>query len=698
MTDISICSLNDSFSNYNLYPEVDRIQINNIDENIKDYPIRCAICYRIPKFYCDFEKDYFFTHCDKQHKNEYHSFESFLENTNKDIKSFLCYECKNVDNSKNSFCNNCNLSLCLDCQKKHEKETNHDNFVDMNKIDTFCSNHNEAYEYYDSINKTNVCQKCIIQNEKKNNFLKTSKFINYKETLNDYIRKVKENIMTWNNISALANEWLKDVIEKMNVFIHSINNYIILQQKIIFYLNNENNFEKFENNFNVFFNYEIINNEYIDKYIKDIQCNLNKNYKINGDFQTKSNFFINLLNKFLVKENKIELKKKLFLKKEAKINQSIVYTNKDNNNLRIENMLENKYELKSKVKCLIPFKEKELIILGFDTGKIKVFEEHKKEREENYYLVKKLTIKAFENEIKNICELDNNLIVASDIKNNLKLIQINNNFSSYSIIQSLNEIKDNINIIVNLPIFSYYKNRHLFCIGYDDHISIYKSNKMPKNLKPPAIGYHDKPEEYSIVQPSFISTDNESLSFREFNQEKIINNKPLTFELIINKELNTLIGCISEVNEKFIVATCPEIHSIKVFDMHNEFKEYINIPNINSSFGKNTMCVSDDRSKLLVGCLDGISIISMSNLKKTNEIHLRQNILSLDFYNEDSIVCISLKEEEIFAKQYMFKKNYKQISKLSQKKIYSKNEVNWIKVIKDKIFYLDETNKVHFYQ
>ena len=132
--------------------------------------------------------------------------------------------------------------------------------------------------------------------------------------------------------------------------------------------------------------------------------------------------------------------------------------------------------------------------------------------------------------------------------------------------------------------------------------------------------------------------------------------------------------------------------------MHNEFKEYINIPNINSSFGKNTMCVSDDRSKLLVGCLDGISIISMSNLKKTNEIHLRQNILSLDFYNEDSIVCISLKEEEIFAKQYMFKKNYKQISKLSQKKIYSKNEVNWIKVIKDKIFYLDETNKVHFYQ
>ena len=132
--------------------------------------------------------------------------------------------------------------------------------------------------------------------------------------------------------------------------------------------------------------------------------------------------------------------------------------------------------------------------------------------------------------------------------------------------------------------------------------------------------------------------------------------------------------------------------------MHNRFEEYINIPTINSCEGKNTICISDDRSKLLVGCIDGISVISMNNLKKINEIHLKQSILSLDFCNEDCIICVSLKEGEIFAKQYVFKKNYKQIAKLSQKKIYSKNDVNWIKVIKDKIFYLDDTNKVHFYQ
>ena len=39
---------------------------------------------------------------------------------------------------------------------------------------------------------------------------------------------------------------------------------------------------------------------------------------------------------------------------------------------------------------------------------------------------------------------------------------------------------------------------------------------MPKNLKPPAIGYHDKPEEYSIVQPSFIYNDNEIVIIDEF--------------------------------------------------------------------------------------------------------------------------------------------------------------------------------------
>ena len=700
MTEISIGSLNDSFTIRNFSPEIKRIQIKNIDEIIKDYPIRCATCWRIPKFYGDFEKDYFFTQCDKQHKNEYYSFESFFENTNKDFDSLLCYECKNenVDNSKFYFCNKCNLSLCLDCQKKHEQDTSHYNFIEINKIDTFCANHNEAYQYYDSIDKLNLCKKCIAQNEQKNNFLKTSKFINYKETLNYHIIKIKENIKIWNNISSLANEWLKDIIEKLNIFINSINNYIILQQKIIFYLSDKNNFEKYENNFNVFFNYEIINNDYIDKYIKDINNNLNKNYNNNDDFFSKSNFFINLLNKFLKKDNKIELKRKFVLKKEKKVNQRINYLDENNNNLRIENMIENKYELKSKVNCLIPFKEKQFIILGFDTGKIKIFEEYKKERENNFNLVIKLTIKDFENPIKNICELDNDLIIASDIKNNLKIIQINNNFSSYYVIQNLDEIKKNINNIESLPIFSYYKNRHYFCIGYDEHISIYKSNKMPKNLKPPAIGYHDKPEEYSIVQPSFIYNDNENLCFKEFNQKNENNNKSLTFEIINTKELNTLIGCISEVNEKFFATTCPKINSIKFFDMHNDFKEYINIPTINSCIGKKSICISNDRSILLVGCIDGISVISMKSLKKINEIHLRQSILSLDFLNEDCIVCISLKEEESFTKQYLFKKDYKQITKLSQKKIYSKNEVNLIKVIKEKIFYLDDTNIVHFYQ
>ena len=359
-------------------------------------------------------------------------------------------------------------------------------------------------------------------------------------------------------------------------------------------------------------------------------------------------------------------------------------------------MIENKYEFKSKVNCLIPFKEKQFIILGFDTGKIKIFKENKNEREEGNNLIKMLTIQAFEKEIKNICEIDNDLIVVTDIENNLKIIQINNDFSSYNVIHNLNESKDNTNIIVNFPIFSYYKNRHYFCIGYDEQISIYKSNKMPKNLKPPGIGYHDKPEEYSIVQPSFISNLNESLSFEEFKNEN--NNISITFELINNKKLNTQIGCISEVNEKFIVATCPKINSIKFFDMHNKFKEYINIPNINPNIGKDTISITYDRSKLLVGCLDGICIISLSNLKKINEIHLKQSILSLDFLYDDCIVCMSLKEKEIFEKQYLFKKNYKQIAKLSQKKIYSKNEVNWIKVIRDKIFYLDDTNKVHFYQ
>lgn len=222
---------------------------------------------------------------------------------------------------------------------------------------------------------------------------------------------------------------------------------------------------------------------------------------------------------------------------------------------------------------------------------------------------------------------------------------------------------------------------------------------MPKTLEPPGIGYHDSPEMYSIVQPSFLY-ENSNDDIKEYNNQKFIEHKNelLVFNLENKIELNTLASCIIEVNQKYIAVACPKKNNIKFLDIHNEFKEDFNLPNIFPYEGNNTMCVSEDKKKILIGCKEGISVISIDNLKKIKEIHMNQSILCLDFYNNDCIACISLKGDQTFVKQLKVKNNFKNISKLSEKQIYSKNDMNWIKVINNKIFYLNNTNSINFYQ
>ena len=701
MCDISDYSFNDSFSisGFSSKEHYINIPIKDLEEPIKDFPLRCPKCWKIPRFYANFEKNYFYTVCDNQHKYEYYSFESFLESSNKELDTLLCHSCqKSLDHSKAFYCIICNLFICLDCQKKHDEEMNHSNYIELNKIDIFCPKHKEEYKYYDPIKKSNFCNKCI-ENENENNFIETSKYINYKETLNDYSKKIKETILILNNVNRLINEWLKNITEKFNNFLNSINNYVLLQQKIVSFLNNEDNYKKYENNFNVYFNYEIINNDKIDKYIKNLNIYINNNNKSKDskDISTISEFFLSLLNKCIKKEINIEAKKSLTLEREKKFKSDI--SNDENTKIKVENMVKFKHELKSKVKCMIPFNENKLLIFGLDNGKIRIYEEQKNEKKLENILIKKLSIKEFENEINNICGIDKDLIVASDIKNNIKIIQFKNNFTDYSVIQNLNlQVFNvtNIHTIIYLPILSYYKNRHYFCIGDDNHVLIFKSNKMPKNLKTPALGYHDRPEEYTIVQPTLILDDYNNSAIKEYNKRHNHNNEPLLFNLEKDIELNTLTSCIIEVNEKYIAFSCPKIKNVKIFNTQNNFKEVASLPNISLSEGNSTMCVSKDRSKLIIGCVEGFCLISLENLKKINKINMNQSLLCIDFYKDDCIICISLKGEDFYVKQYIFKKNFKEFTKFSEKKIFSKKEVNWAKIINNKIFYLNDTNSVHY--
>ena len=106
--------------------------IANTESNIQEikwinnnYPLRCPECYNICLIEdIDVKEQKFTIICNNQHKNVLNSFETFINNTLKDINKILCNKCKCYNPSKiNNMirCNNCFLIFCKKCISEHEK-------------------------------------------------------------------------------------------------------------------------------------------------------------------------------------------------------------------------------------------------------------------------------------------------------------------------------------------------------------------------------------------------------------------------------------------------------------------------------------------------------------------------------------------------------------------------------------------------
>ena len=694
-----------SISEFSSKDTVVRNELKEDDINIKFYPIRCANCSKIPRFTADFDKNYFCTICELNHKNEYNSFDLFLENSTKDFNNLLCYECQNpIETFSTTFyCEKCNLFLCSKCHKKHIEEVSHLEFISLDKMDNYCSKHDELYKYYDKNRKKSLCEKCLnIENNNgkdvKVNLIEISRFTKIRGNLERNYHKAKENIKMYNNIFKGINEWLQNITNKFNTILNSIRNYCSLQYKIVTYLNLENSYENYKNNYNAYLNYDCINNEKIDKLIKTINYNINNNYYQNDDFSKVTQNIINILELLGQKDINIESKKNVLPKEK---NLFPLFSKKhleELNGTKLEFMDKKEYEINSIIKTFIPFDEQEYLILGLDTGDIQIYEE-KEENNENI-LKKKLEINEFKNEVNNLCEIDLDKIVASDIKGNIKIIQLKDNNTNYSIIQNiqLKEEESNIYTICHLPIFSYYRNRHFFCISNNNKIYIYNSNKRPAKLNPPGLGDNEI-QEYSIVQPTFILDDYDLNIIKEYNKKIIEHiNEPLSFNSEINLDLNIKFNCILEINEKYCVAASSNSNCIKVFNMQNKFQEVTTITNILCSEGNCILSLSQDRKYLFVATTIGFNIIIINNFNRTRKFQFNHNFLCLNFYKPQIIVTAILKNKELYIRQYIFSNEFKDTQKYSEFQTYSTGIIYNIKVINNKIYYLDGSQFLHYFQ
>ena len=235
--------------------------------------------------------------------------------------------------------------------KKHTEETSHSEFISLDKMDNYCSKHGEIYKYFDNNAKKHLCEICLkrdINNNKyiKDNLLEISKFIKFKESIDKNSFKAKENIKMYNNIAKVINEWLEKITNKFNTFLNSIRNYCILQNKIVSSLNFEKSYEKYMHNFNAYSNYDNLNNEKIDRLIKNINNSINNNYYQKDDLSKFSLNMINILDILEHKNINIEAKKTISYKEKNLIPLYSKKIEDEQNPIKVELMERKKYEIK----------------------------------------------------------------------------------------------------------------------------------------------------------------------------------------------------------------------------------------------------------------------------------------------------------------------------------------------------------------
>jgi len=664
--------------------------------NNNNYPIRCPICCSICLLdIFNISEEKFVIKCENQHKNEFNSFNEFSAHTIKNLNEIICNNCKcenNLDLNNMERCNDCFLVFCKNCISGHKEA--HENSMELDKIDTYCYRHKMRNEYFNNDTKYHICKKCYDEqtNDKilinYEDYLKIEELFPDKNSIDERYKLFKKEVEESQKLIKSINEWKESLLNKINKLNNSLINYFNLKRAIIENLVNNDNYEKYKNNFYVLSNYEMFTYiEEIESFVDIANYDIEKNR--GKDFSLKSDIFIKLINDFLTKLQDFN---------QDKVRNSLLATNRNNikkeeekSKLKLSDMKsKNKYTFPNDIKCFTVINDK-YFVLGCDKGEVN-FYEYKTSNDKNA-LSKKLSIKNFKNPIKFICEIDSNTIAISDKIGYIKIIEFNEDATNYSLIQEIkSEGNKTIHSMIYLPILSYYKNRHHFCMANSNNIFIYKSNKQPKNLLILKENYHDTIQEISIEQPTFIFQESNIIP-KETLQNNQNKNDFLSFNLINKINIDDEIYSLIEINEKYIAAACfnseDNFYSVKFFDVNNNFelKKSINTKAI--SGGSYIMNLVENRKVLVVGCYNGFQLISTKNLSATNSIDFNMSIISIGVLYDNTLICCGIEEKTNFKQIIEFRYNAEiDLILKSDDNVKLESEVWDLKCFNEKIYYI----------
>ena len=674
--------------------------IANTESNIQEikwinnnYPLRCPECYNICLIEdIDVKEQKFTIICNNQHKNVLNSFETFINNTLKDINKILCNKCKCYNPSKiNNMvrCNNCFLIFCKKCISEHEKREDNLNNIDLDKIDNFCYKHKKKNEYFSIENKIHICKECYNErNKDKNilddNYIKIEDCFPNKNMINKDYKEIEKLIQNYEMLINSINEWKNELIEKIKKIDNFLKYYYFLKQSIIEHLKNKENYNQYNNNLFVLLNYEMLTK------LKSIECYVNiqnkeiQDYK-GKNFNLKSKRFLKAISDFPIICSGINTKAiNKLIKEKNKVLIEMEEEEKPQINFSGMNLY--KYKFDNKIRCFNMIKDK-YIILGLYIGDVPIYEYSKKKDE--YIFIKRLDIKQFKKPIKFICQIDNNIIAISDKNSNIKIFNLNDNLVNYSIIQEIRPNKENsIYSMIYLPILSYYNKRHIFCIANNNYIFFYKSNNQPNNSFIFNENYHGIKKDI----PNLIFQGDNNAS-KEYNQNKNNSNKPLSFDLIETIQINSLAYSLIEINEKYIAAGCINSNCINFFDVNNKFEIKKSINDINIYGGSYIMNLVDDRKVLIVGLAKGFCFISTKTLDKLKIYNnIDMSIISLGVIYDNTIICCAInkrKEKKILQVEYLPEKSHIKINKSN---VPLEDEVWDLKCFDNNIYFISNSD------
>ena len=599
---------------------------SNINLNEDNNQIRCPICSNLSNLIeADFKNNFFSINCDNIHKEnkvDYNSFSSFTENTLKNLEDVLCNNCKKSKNEKEIFrCDDCFLFLCEDCKYEHENKFSHLNFIYINDVD-----------------------------KNKNENLLLNQNIPEENEINKEYNNIKENINICKNISAIFYQWIDEMINKFKSYFLQLNNYFYLEKIIVSNIKNYYNSSKIIFNNKIFENYDFLfpNKYFINNYVQSINNKINST---NKSFKEKSLIFLKIIQNLDEIDAYFNLNRKSLDIPKSK-SENFEKRNKNNIDIeeKISDMLIEKLDI-NQIQSFNSFRNDKYLLLGTKNGELAIYEiPDRKEEKSN----QKIIIKIFEENIKNICVMNKDIIIISNGKNLIKIIRFDEDIVNYEIIQIISLNKNEIDLlykIIPLNIFFQNNNGNYFCTADDNNIIIYKEN----------------------------NTTGKQLFF----EYKII-------------QLNTLIQNLLEVNNKYLIASCPKKNKIIFFDIKNNFKSSKEIEGINISFGSNNLALINENKILVIGTMNGFELISIKNLIKIKSIHCKYSVISLEKINENTIICCNKdKYKENKMRQFKINNTNYDFKKISERNI-NNNEIWKLKYFNGKIYFLDINDDLYY--